>query len=418
MSLLFTTIKVEHFAPADLRAISRIIANAPNLRSLSVQNDLYKYLVTIHPDLQRSFYSRPHLECLTVNMVEEESPDGEMIEYMSKWSLPSLRELHCYCSGTLKIEWNFVEPFHKLVQRLWLSDPPIDFQEWRVPCENVTELTLGNAPWEELPTHLPSLFPNAVSVVLHERGWDPELDVDDVYNGIDEEVLERIDDMREDSFRMHGKTWTHLKKLDSDLHTIYALGLRCSVDELVLQAQFSLSTARLFLAEVLQDLQPVKTLTFELHIAEISTNQTSLREMLRECDFTHATSIDLRFDLDDGFDDEDELLTLADVMCTILGDLQEKSSVISEKDKRVWAFRSAKRPRVDIYFNFKFKRVRDANEFHELAPELVEAIRWSRVIFPGEPVPTVEEAFPYYDDEEAGIIGLRCNRATRVANDM
>ncbi|KAI0077054.1 hypothetical protein K474DRAFT_1157381 [Panus rudis PR-1116 ss-1] len=212
-------VPIDQFAPADLQSISRTLASSPNLCTLTVQSDLYVHLSTINPDLQFSFHFRPHLEVLEVQMMDEDSED-EMVDYMSEWDLPSLRE--CYHDyGTITITWYFEESFHKIIHRLHLSEPPIDSLEWRVPCENVTELRLGHAPCDTIPLNLPFVFPNVKSVVLHDRGWGRVWDVDNVRNGIDEGSLAMIYQKRASSLDMHGRPWTYLKSLESDLHAIY-----------------------------------------------------------------------------------------------------------------------------------------------------------------------------------------------------
>ncbi|KAI0077398.1 hypothetical protein K474DRAFT_1661840 [Panus rudis PR-1116 ss-1] len=279
------------YNPYDLTTIAKILANSPNIKSLTVDVPFYLHLTTLSRDFCRSFRSLPFLETLAFS-----NPDSgsRMIDIVKDWEAPALRTFRCLHGNA---HWPLVQPFFTTIRRLELDGNRTKLSEWRVPLEQVKDLFLYGVPWGTLPANLPRLFPGVENFSMSGIHWDIGCDesaCDNLETGISWRILAHLQSDRSRHI-LNNHPWTHLKSLCLDLHTIYALCLRCSVDKLVIETKISHTAAHTLLVPVTQMMGYIQSLTFNLMINQITqTEISSLEQTFQECDFTETSHIALR----------------------------------------------------------------------------------------------------------------------------
>ncbi|KAI0071257.1 hypothetical protein K474DRAFT_1701707 [Panus rudis PR-1116 ss-1] len=364
---------IDAYNPGDLNSFTRIVVNSPNITCLILDSVLYVRLATLNPEFHRSFHSRSSLQSLWITMDENSTPD--MITYLREWSVPALSDYEIMGEP---INWQLIEPFYSTISSLHLQGLALDFSQWR-PCEHVTHLILQDLPWFALPDHLPCLFPNLESLDIFDTDWSE----DDAMTGVIPDHI--VQDLREKHTRNLRNvqnstvtTWSHLQTIRADLHVIYGLALTCSVDQLVIEPQFSLESARHFLVDSIRSMRATKSITFEIQVPELTINTLmELRQVFVDCDFTKTECLKPEI----SFIHVNHTRVHSFVVNMMFEVMQYFQRTSSSQDSRVWAWMWRQNDE-DLRYQFVCKRVRDASEFEEEWGD-----DWSDIIF-SAPLPS------------------------------
>ncbi|KAI0077399.1 hypothetical protein K474DRAFT_1707417 [Panus rudis PR-1116 ss-1] len=362
-------VKFRAYSHKDLLSLSRIIAHSPNIKSLSVDLTLLSYLATVNPDFHRSFNFRPALKKLDFEI--DNIQNSRTIDALKNWNTPALTHLLFRGCGT--ISWEVVKPFHKTITRLDIDTLDPYLKRWPVPCERVKVLSLSMLIWNSLPHNLPFLFPHLEELTLYGAGWvvgDRAAYYDNRSTGIADWM---IDVLKQDHDRNSKKdgSWTHLEYVRADLPIVYALGLTCSANKLVLR-DLSHTTANALLPEVTQSMR-IRSLKFGLLLDRLSVPVvTSLLHTFQQCDFAETSRIALLISSASTCGSS-EMQAFGGswprtvmLMHSIIMIVQRNHPI---QDGRSWAFtwRHYQGSGQDCY-KFVCRRVRDRDDFRELEP--------------------------------------------------